>query len=157
MYYKYYSSPNVSRSMQSTFLGLNKNARIGDGEFADMQNMSSDNVPLLSPRQPRTVVEKRHFETSEDGEVTYKNLNGILGDVGFAAVWGNDLYYMGSKVEGITLIDGEKRMLAMGANIIIYPDAVYYNTVSGEYGEIDQVTACAKAEYVMFDDITFNI
>lgn len=157
MYYKYYSSPNVSRSMQSTFLGLNQNARIGDGEFADMQNMSSDNVPLLSPRQPRTVVEKRHFETSEDGEVTYKNLNGILGDVGFAAVWGNDLYYMGSKVEGITLIDGEKRMLAMGAYILIFPDTVYYNTVNGEYGNIETGVSGAAAEYLLFRDITFNI
>lgn len=157
MYYKYYSVPSVSRSMQSSFLGLNKNARIGDGEFADMQNMSSEHAPLLSPRQPRTVAQKQLTETAEDGEIIYKNLNGILGDVGFAAVWGNDLYYMGEKVEGMTLSDGEKRMLAMGANIIIYPDAVYYNTVTGEYGEIDQVTACAEAEYVMFEDITFGL
>lgn len=157
MYYKYYSSPGISRSMQSSFLGLNKNAQIGNGEFADMQNMSSDNAPLLSPRQPRMIAQAQMTETDEDGDVIYKNLNGILGDVGFAAVWGNDLYYMGGKVDGITLSDGEKRMLAMGAYILIFPDTVYYNTVNGEYGSIETGVNGAAAEYLLFRDITLNI
>ena len=157
MYYKYYNEPNISRTMQSSFLGLNKNARIGDGEFADMQNMSSDNTPLLSPRAPRVIAQAQMSETDEDGDVTYKNLNGILGDVGFAAVWGNDFYYMGSKIDGITLIDGEKRMLAMGVYILIFPDTVYYNTVNGEYGNMETGVSCVAAEYLLFRDVTFNI
>ena len=149
MYYNYLSKPNISRSMQSSFAGLNKNARIGDGEFADMTNMSSDYAPLLSPRKKRSVVQKQISETvtetvtDEEGneskvEITeYKKLNGILGDVGFCAVWGGDFYYMGNKVEDITLDDGEKKLVAMGANILIFPDGVYYNTATGESGSME--------------------
>lgn len=159
MYSKYYKAPSLSRTMQSTFLGLNKNARIGDGEFADMTNMSSDYAPLLSPRAPRVIAQKAPTyaaeevivteEIAEDGTVTEvettttktvkQNLNGILGDVGFAAVWGGDFYYLGEKVEGLSLINGEKNLLAMGAYIIIYPDTMYYNTETGEYGYMDSL------------------
>lgn len=128
MFYKYRGAANVSRSMQSVFSGLNKNPRISDSEFSDMTNMTGDNYPLLSPRAPRVVAQKQM-----DG----KNLNGILGDVGFCAVWGSDFYYMGKKVDGITLDDGEKKLVAMGADILIFPDTVYYNTVSGEIGSLD--------------------
>lgn len=144
MYYNYLKSPALSQSMQSVFYGLNKNARIGGGEFADMQNMSGDAYPLLSPRKARIVAQRQLLETeevtNEDGTTetveTPKTLNGMLGDVGFAAVWDNEFYYMGKKVEGITLADSEKNMLAMGADILIYPDGVYYNTITGEYGDI---------------------
>lgn len=160
MYYNYLSEPNISRSMQSSFAGLNKNARIGDGEFADMTNMSSDHAPLLSPRAPRVIAQtaptktvtetvttievddegnETEVETTVTKEVKY-NLNGILGDVGFAAVWGNDFYYMGNKVEGIALSDTPKCLVAMGAHVLIYPDTVYYNTETGEYGQMETGT-----------------
>lgn len=157
MYFSPYKVKNNTRTMQSTFYGLNKNARIGDGEFADMLNMSGDHAPLLSPRQPRVIAQKAPTKTVEevivteetavDGTVTETettitkevkyNLNGVLGDVGFAAVWGGDFYYMGSKVEGITLDDGEKKLVAMGADILIFPDGVYYNTATGENGSME--------------------
>ena len=40
----------------TTFLGYNHNKVIADGEFYDMENMSSDNFPLLSPRKKRESV-----------------------------------------------------------------------------------------------------
>lgn len=149
MYSTYYKSGDSSRSMISSFGGINRRARIGDGESADMQNMSSDAYPLLCPRKARTVAQKQLYDTvtetvtGSDGTDTtvektvYKNLNGILGDVGFCAVWGNDFYYMGNKIDGVSLMDGEKRLLAFGAYILIFPDALYYNTVTEESGEID--------------------
>ncbi len=160
MYFSPYKVKNNTRTMQSTFYGLNKNARIGDGEFADMLNMSGDHAPLLSPRAPRVIAQtaptktvtetvttievddegnETEVETTVTKEVKY-NLNGILGDVGFAAVWGNDFYYMGNKVEGITLSDTPKSLLAMGAYVLIYPDTVYYNTETGEYGHMETGT-----------------
>ena len=146
MYYKYLNEPSLSRSMQSVFGGINKNARIATNEFADMQNMSGDVYPLMIPRAARTIAQKQIFEIeevqNEDGttETTLnsKKLNGILGDVGFCAVWGTDLYYMGEKVDGLSLADSEKKMLAMGSDILIYPDAMYYNTLTGEYGDIGE-------------------
>lgn len=134
MYSEYYKEPSTSRTMLSAFGGINRRARIGDGEFADMTNMTGDAYPLLSPRSKRTKVFSILKEDSSD---EYENVNGILGNVGFAAVMGSDFYYMGEKVEGITLADGEKKLLAMGTDILIFPDTVYYNTVSGEFGALD--------------------
>ena len=151
MYSTYYKSGDSSRSMISSFGGINRRARISDGESADMKNLSSDAYPLLCPRKARAIAQKQLSETvtetvtGEEGNETtvettvYKSLNGILGDVGFCAVWGNDFYYMGEKVDGISLIDGEKRLVAFGAYILIYPDQVYYNTANGESGAMETV------------------
>ena len=162
MYFSSYRVKNNSQIMQSAFRGLNKNARIGDGEFSDMTNMSGDCAPLLSPRQPRTKAQKvsetiENPITNEDGSTTvettteYKNLNGILGDVGFAAVWGNDFYYMGKKVDGITLDNGEKKLLAMGTTVLIFPDGVYYDTLSGESGSVETGTVYENEVYIDAD------
>ena len=115
MYSTYFNSPRESRCVLSEFYGVNHRARISDGEFADMQNMSSDHFPLLSPRAPRTLAQSAVMDT-DGGE---QNLNGLLGDVGFAAVWGTGLYYMGQKIEGLTLTDDEKKYNGFRR---VYPD-----------------------------------
>lgn len=46
---------NTSRQMVDTFRGYNHNLRIGDGEFYDMKNLTSDSYPVLSPRGARGV------------------------------------------------------------------------------------------------------
>ena len=174
MYFSPYKVKSNTRVMQSAFYGLNKNARINDGEFSDMTNMSSDYAPLLTPRAPRVIAQNvvkgvaEETVTNEDGTTStlqtyfYENLNGMLGDVGFAAVFGTSFYYMGEKIEGIALTDGEKNMLAMGSYILIYPDTVYYNTVSGEYGIIETGTSNTKAVTISlcesrYDTGRFNI
>ena len=44
-----------SRQMVDVFKGYNHNLRIGEGEFFDMKNMTSDYYPVLSPRKKRGV------------------------------------------------------------------------------------------------------
>ena len=179
MYFSPYKVKSNTRVMQSAFYGLNKNARINDGEFSDMTNVTGDNFPLLSPRAPRVIAQaaptktvtetttkievddegnETEVETTVTREVKY-NLNGILGDVGFAAVWGNDFYYMGKKVEGITLSDTPKSLLAMGAYVLIYPDTVYYNTETGEYGQMETgttETGTVTAKFLTLEDGSVN-
>ena len=41
---------NVARQVVDVFGGYNRNLRIGDGEFFDMKNMTSDDYPVLSQR-----------------------------------------------------------------------------------------------------------
>lgn len=152
MYTAYFNSGNVSRTVISSFGGINRRARIGDGEFADMQNMSADAYPLLAPRAARTVAQRQLTETKTEQTVettVYKSLNGILGDVGFCAVWGTDFYYLGQKIEGLSLIDGEKRLVAFGANILIYPDQKYYNTVTGESGAMETVETVSGSDTIL--------
>lgn len=139
MFYSRYQNPSLKANMHTSFAGLNKNARIGENEFSDMKNMSSDRFPLLSVRKGRVTVQKQAEGTA---------LNGILGDVGFAAVWGGEFYYMGEKIEGIALADSEKNLVAFGADILIFPDGVYYNTVTGECGNIAENEKVNKQNYI---------
>ena len=46
------------RDVVDAFKGYNHNLRISDGEFYDMQNMTSDLYPILSPRKRRGVFAK---------------------------------------------------------------------------------------------------
>ena len=58
--------------MTSTFLGLNKGLSIGDGEMADMLNLTADNYPVLTTRQRRTLVEW------QDGKTSFDDPQGII-------------------------------------------------------------------------------
>ena len=43
----------ATRKTVDVFRGYNHNLRIGEGEFFDMQNLTSDHYPVLSPRKNR--------------------------------------------------------------------------------------------------------
>ena len=43
----------TTREMVDAFGGYNHNLRINDGEFYDMENLSSAHLPVLSPRSGR--------------------------------------------------------------------------------------------------------
>ena len=58
MKYPVLKVPGSSRNMVDTFMGYNHNLRIGDGEFFNMKNMTSDYYPVLSPRGTRGVYAK---------------------------------------------------------------------------------------------------
>ena len=42
-----------SRDMVDVFRGYNHNLRIGEDEFYDMKNMTSDFYPVMAPTKPR--------------------------------------------------------------------------------------------------------
>ena len=55
--YPYLQEQPSSRQMVDVFKGYNRNLRIADGEFCEMENMTSDHYPVLSPREKRGKVE----------------------------------------------------------------------------------------------------
>ena len=57
--------PQWEKSVINTqqFLGLNRGLSIGDGEMADMLNMSGDNYPVLSTRHKRGLPSFHHSAT----------------------------------------------------------------------------------------------
>lgn len=56
MFFKDLTMPANSRNTITTFLGYNHSAKISDGEFFEMENLSSDEYPLLSPRKKRDCI-----------------------------------------------------------------------------------------------------
>lgn len=116
-----------SREVIDEFRGYNHNLRIGRGEFYHMENLTSDHYPVLSPRKERGYV--AGIEEAVQGMVS---LNGLC------YVAGGRLYY-GQKdgvwqVAEMGLSEGEKQLIPFGAYIIVMPDKLWLNTVTGETG-----------------------
>lgn len=126
---------SAKRQMVTTFYGLDRTDLCGedtsDGKsyFSDMKNGGSDSFPFAASRSGRGIA-----------KLLDNPANGLLGTDKLAYVDGQKLIYDGSEVL-TDLIDGEKRLVAFGANILIYPDQKYYNTVTGESGAMETAEA----------------
>jgi hypothetical protein len=127
MYYPEIPENGNTRETIDAFYGYNHNYRIADGEFYDMENLTSDNYPLLSPRKVRHILKQ------EKG-VHY---NGILyADGVLAYIKDSTLYYGETAVSLGTTLQAEQQMLKFGAYILIFPAGLYYNAVTGEVGTL---------------------
>ena len=125
-YPRLYTKQN-SRQMVDSFKGYNHNLRIGDGEFFDMKNMTSDYYPVLSPRGQRGVyVEGRQY-------------TGMIAKDALCHINDGTLFINEEPVDGLVLRhDAEpKQLISMGAYIIILPDKKWFNTADGSYGNIE--------------------
>lgn len=107
----------TTREMTDIFAGYNHQPKIADGEFYDMENLSSDYYPLLSNRQRRGLV------------LRSEKLQGIaeMSDK-LAYVEDGALYYDGAATPIAGLEAGDKQLICMGAYICVFPDKLYYNT-----------------------------
>ena len=136
-YYPTLQEMNTSREWLDVFGGYNHNLRIGEGEFFEMTNLSSDSYPVLSPRIKRGVYK------------TPSTPQGLVAKDALCYVDGGDFVIneypvsMGLSVDKDS--DGKtipKTLISMGAYVIIMPDKKYINTMpkSGggyEYGNIE--------------------
>ena len=122
-----------SRQMLDAFRGYNHNLRIGDSEFYDMKNMTSDHYPVLAPRGARGI----HAEA---------NATGIIVKDKLCYVDGSDFVVGEDRIEmNLSTFSSKcpKSLVSMGANVIILPDQKYINTIkkNGEYefGNIEAI------------------
>ena len=127
-----------SRQMSDAFLGYNHNLRIGDSEFYDMKNMTSDYYPVLAPRKNRGVY--------KDGI----NANGLIAKDSMCYVDGSAFVIGDERIE-MELNDEPKELISMGAYVIIMPDRKYINTKKvTDRGNIDEVHETTA-------DVTFTL
>lgn len=123
-----------NRKMVDTFKGYNHNLRIGDGEFYDMQNMTSDYFPVLSPRGKRGVLQ------------TAGAAQGLIAKDALCYVEDGNFVINGETVEGFRLTEGEKTLISMGAYVIIMPDKKYINTENlTDFGNIEASVTTSTA------------
>lgn len=133
----------------NVFGGLNRALRIGDGQFSDMKNMTSDHYPVLATRDRRgkpyaaVATNPRWVTTAAVG-------NGGV----YQPVWVDDVDDgNGGTVLGLVLAypdtasikkyplgldpNTEKQIVAVGAYLIVTPDMMYVNTVDeADYGTL---------------------
>lgn len=121
-----------SRQMVDAFLGYNHNLRIGDTEFYDMENMTSNYYPVLAPRAKRGIY------------TAGGNISGIIAKDKLCYVDGTEFVIGEERIEmGLSTEEADcpKSLISMGAYVIIMPDRKYINTIKNgteyEHGNID--------------------
>ena len=131
----------TSRYTIDVFGGYNHNLRIGEGEFYETKNLTSDDYPILSPRPQRGVY----------NVITPENPCALIAKDALCYVdivtenneYGAKLYINGKEnaVAGLQLSslkkDLPKRLVSMGSYIIIMPDKKWVNTTDDTYGNIE--------------------
>ena len=119
----------TTRDMIDVFKGYNHNLRIGEGEFYNMKNLTSDYYPVLSPRRRRGIYHMAdHPQTlMEKGSLCY--------------VDGEDFIANGYRVRmGLSTREEDcpKILTSMGAYVIILPDKKYINIADvTDFGNIE--------------------
>ena len=114
-----------SVSQVDVFGGFNHNLRIGDGEFYDMQNLTSDRYPQMASMSPR-------------GSHIGKHADGMIAKDALCYVSGGEFYIGDHAVAGLALTAGKKRLVSMGAYVIILPDKMWVNTIDPtQHGSIE--------------------
>ena len=108
--------------MIDTFRGYNHNLRIADGEFYEMENITSDYYPVLAPRAKRGVYASK---SGLDG------ITAIIAKDKLCYVDGRDFVVGDERVEDFfthNLSSPVVRLVSMGAYVIILPEKKYVNT-----------------------------
>lgn len=117
MKYPFLSELNTTRELIDVFRGYNHNLRIGDGEFYEMTNLSSNDYPILSPRPLRGIY------------ATPSIPQGMIAKDALCYVDGGDFIINEKRIPmGLTIDDAPKTLISMGAYVIIMPDKQYINT-----------------------------
>lgn len=141
---KYPTLPEQSstRQMVDAFRGYNHNLLIGEGEFFDMKNMTSNYYPILSPRGKRGVY------------ATLESPQGLIAKDNLCYVDGTDFVMDGYRIDmGLSVAEEDcpKQLISMGAYVIILPDKMYINTLDvTDFGKIE-------AAFETTADVTFEL
>ena len=144
MKYPTFTAPRSSRDMVDVFQGYNHNLRIGDGEFFDMKNLTSEYYPVLSPRGKRGKY------------ADVENPQGMIAKDSLCYVDGTDFVINEYRVKmGLSTAaeDCPKQLISMGAYVIIMPDKKWVNTMNtNEYGDIEATfTTKSDVEFQLCD------
>lgn len=119
------------KQVTNTFYGYNHSLKIGDGEFYDCENMSTDYFPLAGSSSKHSLVTT--FNGTVDGVI-------FTDDIYFVGRRNNQefdtLYSYTQNDTNLTgLSAGKKNLVAFGTYICIFPDGAYYNTKDhSDYG-----------------------
>lgn len=106
----------------TAFAGLNHNLRIRDEEFYEMKNITSALLPVISSRKQRMRLRKLNKP------------NGLFAHEELCWVDGTEFFYAGQKKGDVS--DSKKQFVRMGAYVLIWPDKLFYNTHTDEFGTL---------------------
>ncbi|MBQ5642272.1 MAG: hypothetical protein IIV13_00750 [Bacteroidaceae bacterium] len=133
IHYPYLKEQPSSHQMIDTFKGYNHNLRIGKGEFYEMENLTSDDYPLLSVRRRRGYIGNIEAPGYATG-MLYVSGVGLFAAVNTQTPQDSadpeegELYLLdeSGKAKAVAhhLMAGPKSLALMGKNLFICPDMV---------------------------------
>ena len=127
MYFPKLRAQAQQRAAVEQFGGLDRRVGHGAGCAENMENMWSGGYPALETRPRRGVMRQ------------LTKPHGIVEKDGLFWVDGTALYVNGAKTE-LVLSDSDKRLVSMGAYLLIFPDKKYINTQKlTEYGSMENI------------------
>ena len=115
------------------FGGLNRSPRTGEGEFAQMENLSSDFYPVLAPCPPREQLDITGVTSLGAGQRLFytQGTELVLGD---------------RRIDLGLSPDGNKILVKMGAYVVVFPDKKYASTLeNGDCGSLEARFEAANA------------
>lgn len=140
--YPILNASEESRQTIDAFAGYNHNLKIGENEFFDMMNLTSDVAPVLSPRRARGL-----YKDSD-------NVHGLIEKDSLCYVDGSYFVMNEYRVDmGLSTKEDDcpKQLISMGAYVIILPDKKYINTANmNDRGKIE-------AEFASASDVTYSL
>lgn len=113
----------IQKYRQTVFAGYDHTLGADNGAIWDMENLTGELYPLLSPRRQRWVAGK------------LDKPNGLYAHDGLYWVDGDSFFAQGNRVGTVT--DSRKRFASLGAYVVILPDRAYYNRLTGEFGLLE--------------------
>lgn len=144
MKYPKLSEMQTSREWLDVFRGYNHNLRISEGEFYEMENLSSDNYPILSPRSQRGVYASP--DNPPSGMVAKDALCYIDGEDFVINEYRIPMGLSVDKDEDEKIIP--KTLISMGAYVIIMPDKKYINTEDiSDHDDIEATVVTSSTVY----------
>ena len=139
MNYPYLNEMKTNRRITDNFRGYNHNLKIARNEFFDMKNMTSASFPLLSPRGRRGIY------------ASPENARGLIAKDSLCYIDGTDFVMNEYRVDLGLNDEVPKKMISMGAYVIILPDRKYINTADiTDFGSID-------AEFTSTGTVSFEL
>ena len=112
------SENDAGQSVVSQFFGYNHDPNISEGEWYDEKNLTADYYPVLSTRKSRSAFLQNMVDPK-----------GLISKGAMAYIDGNKFYWNGLEIDGLYIGgEGPKQLVSMGAYILIFPDALYFNT-----------------------------
>lgn len=123
----------TSRRTVDAFGGLNRSPRTGEGEFAQMENLSSDFYPVLAPCPPKEQLDITGVTSLGAGQRLFytQGTELVLGD---------------RRIDLGLSPDGNKILVKMGAYVVVFPDKKYASTLeNGDCGSLEARFEAANA------------
>lgn len=120
------------------FKGYDVQNVIDPGSMRDMRNLSSDEYPSIYQRKKRGV-----YSDIYSGPITILPRREKLAVCDETSFW-----YDGRRIFDFELTyEGKRQMQAVNTRIVIFPDKIYYNTETGEYGKLDNEVRASSVTF----------